>query len=438
MTSDETPGSSRRVPARSPAPSVFALQFAATTEEATGPPKLAARAVAALLVVTASSMVAQGFGRFTYPVLLDAINEDVLDSYARAGLLGNAGLAAYLFGTALVTWASTRFDASTLMKLGLALSLGGLALLTTAPGFAMLAVGLFVAGLGGAAVWIPAPGIGASLVGPERGGLAFGLVGSGIGMGIVVAGPLTNLVRSTTNDDNAWRPVFGIQTIVAACVLVALLALLRSGPKPTEQTAQVSVGAIRSVPGWKLLIAAFSVFGVAYSLYFYFFVAQLREEGWSPSASSWIFALVGLASVSGGLIFGRLSDIYPRPNVMAVGFVLMAIAPILTLIGSTVSVIAAAIAFGLCVSGTPTTIGAMLADHLSGRALGAAFGSLTLAFGIAQLAGPPFAGVIGEATGSFRLPFLVASGMAGSGVFVSLRLARSTRLAATEPSTAPV
>ena len=46
------------------------------------------RAIVSLLMVTAASMVAQGFGRFTYPVLLDAINDDVLHSYTRAGVLG--------------------------------------------------------------------------------------------------------------------------------------------------------------------------------------------------------------------------------------------------------------------------------------------------------------------------------------------------------------
>ena len=382
----------------------------------------------ALLVIAASSMVAQGFGRFTYPVLLDSINDDVLGSYTQAGLLGNASLLAYLIGTGAVTWASTKVDASTLMKIGMVLSLGGLALLAVAPGFGVLAIALFIAGLGGAAVWVPAPGIGASLVGPERGGLAFGLVGSGIGMGIVVAGPLTNAVREVTNDDGAWRPVYGIQAGVAAVVLVALLLVLRAGPKTSDGTTKVSINVIKSVPGWQLLITAFAVFGVAYSLYFYFLVAQLRETGWSPSASSWIFTLVGLASVCGGLIFGRLSDRYPRPKVMAAGFVLLAAAPILTLVGSTVSVSTAAIAFGLCVSGTPTTMGAMLADHLSGRALGAGFGTLTLAFGIAQLAGPPFAGIVGEATGSFALPFLLASAIAGVGVLVSVILGRSVRV----------
>lgn len=410
---------------RSVDPMVFAVLDPEIADAA--PPRnlgLGLRTVVALLVVTAASMVAQGFGRFTYPVLLDAINADVLGSYAQAGILGNASLGAYLIGTGMVAWASTRVDASTLMKVGLVLSLTGLSLLAVAPDFATLAIALFIAGLGGAAVWIPAPGIGAMLVGPERGGLAFGLVGSGIGMGIVIAGPLTNVVRNVANDDNAWRPVYVIEASVAAVVLVALLLVLRRPPTTAATADKVPVSVIRTVPGWYLLMAAFAVFGVAYSLYFYFLVAQLRESGWSAASSSWIFALVGVASAVGGLVFGRLSDVYPRPNVMTAGFVLMAASPLLTLSGSGPAVTAAAIAFGLCVSGTPTTIGAMLSDHLTGRAMGAAFGTLTFGFGIAQLAGPPLAGVVGEATGSFTLPFLIASAMAATGIPISISLRR--------------
>lgn len=408
---------------QSPAPLVFSV-VPAPAVDSSGPSRIPLRAMVALAVVTAGSMVAQGFGRFTYPVLLDAINEDVLASYTQAGLLGNASLGAYLVGTGVVAWASTKVDASTLMKFGMVLSLTGLMLLVVAPGFAVLALGLFIAGLGGAAVWIPAPGIGASLVGPERGGLAFGLVGSGIGMGIVVAGPLTNAVRNVSDNEIAWRPVYGIQAVIAAVVLVALVLILRPAASSAGDSAKVPLSVIRTVPGWGLLLGAFAVFGVAYSLYFYFLVAQLRETGWSASASSWIFTLVGVASVCGGLIFGRLSDTYPRPNVMAVGFMFMTASPLLTLMGTTLSVSAAAVGFGLCVSGTPTTIGAMVSDHLSGRAMGTAFGTLTLAFGISQLAGPPFAGIVGEATGDFTLPFLVASGFAACGIPISVGLRR--------------
>jgi predicted MFS family arabinose efflux permease len=383
------------------------------------------RAIVSLAMVTAASMVAQGFGRFTYPVLLDAINDDVLDSYTRAGLLGTVSLVAYLVGTAIVAVASTRVEPISLVRIGLVLSIIGIGLLSIAPGFAVLAVALAIAGLGGAGVWVPAPGIAATAVGPERSGLAIGLVGSGIGMGIVVAGPLTNAVRAAAGNDGAWRPVYTIEGLLGAVILVGVLAFVRL-PKVNQQAERVEVSAIKGVPGWPWLLGAFAVFGVAYSLYFYFLVAELKQSGWSASASSLIFALVGVASVMGGIIFGRLSDRFGRPRAIAFGFGLLASAPVLTLSGRLPLVVVAALAFGLSVAGTPTAIGAVVADRLHGRAFGAAFGTLTLTFGLAQVLGPPFAGVVAEQTGSFTIPFSIASAFACAGIACAAGLATST------------
>ncbi|MDH4148517.1 MAG: YbfB/YjiJ family MFS transporter, partial [Acidimicrobiia bacterium] len=315
--------------------------------------RLSRRSVASLLFIAAGAMVSQGFGRFTYPVLLDAIDDDVLHSYERAGLLGTIGVLAYLLGTALMSYASTRAEPVSLVRAGLSLSLICLVLMAIAPGFAILAVGSFLGGLGGAGAWIPSPGLGAAAVGPQRAGLAIGLVGAGIGSGIVVAGPLTNLVRSLSGDEGAWRPVYVIEALIAVVVLAGVLFVVRL-PATGTSAERIPVSVIRRVPGWKLLLAAFGLFGFAYSLYFYFLVAQLKEDGWSSSARNWIFTLLGVASVAGGIIFGRISDSHGRPLTMAVGFALLTVSPLLTLSGVAPLVIAAAVSFGLCVSGTPT------------------------------------------------------------------------------------
>ena len=388
--------------------------------------------VLTLFLVGAASMVAQGFGRFTYPVLLNAINDDVLGSYTKAGFLGTASLLAYLGGTALTSFASTRIEPVLLVRMGLVLSFAALAILTVAPSFEVLAIGLFIGGLGGAAVWVPAPGIAATVVGPERGGMAIGLVGAGIGMGIVVAGPLAAVVRATT-DESAWRPVYGIQAGVALVVLLAVLAFVKV-PTGSAGAPRVEISVLRSVPSWRPLLAAFSVFGLAYSLYFYFLVTQLEESGWSENSAGLVFALTGVASVFGGVVFGKLSDRYGRSTTMAAGFLLMTLAPVLTLVGSVPVVLLAAVAFGFCVAGTPTTIGAVVSDHLAGRAFGAAFGSLTFAFGIAQLIGPQAAGAIADNTGSFTVPFVVASAVAATGMVCAVAVGRASARVSAAPT----
>jgi predicted MFS family arabinose efflux permease len=391
--------------------------------------RLGAGAVVSLSLILLASMVAQSFGRFTYPVLLKAINDDVLGSLSKAGFLGTTSLAAYLAGTAVVSWLSTRVEPSTIIKGGLAASTVGLAVLARAPGFAVLALGLFVAGLGSAAVWVPAPGMAATIVGPQRAGMAIGIVGSGIGLGIFVVGPLTNLVRDRAGV-GAWRPVYAVEAVVALVVAVGALVIVRARVRGTgDDGAKVATTVLRQVPGWGWLVGCFGLFGAGYSLFFYFFVTQLQDAGWSSSSTNLISSLMGLASVCGGVLFGRLSDRWGRPPLIVAGFVIMASAPLLALTAVLVPVLLSAVGFGLCVSGTPTAIGALVADHLQGRAFGAAFGSLTFVFGAAQLLGPQLGGIVADRTGSFVPAFLAASvlSLAGGACAWQLGPGRRTR-----------
>ena len=63
----------------------------------------------ALALVVLAVGVAQGFGRFTYALILPAIERDMLHSYSLAGWYGTANLTAYLVGVLCVSLAAARF-----------------------------------------------------------------------------------------------------------------------------------------------------------------------------------------------------------------------------------------------------------------------------------------------------------------------------------------
>ena len=149
------------------------------------------RVVFAIAVVMASTCVAQAFGRFTWGVVLPGARDDLLDgSNTLAGLFGTVNVTAYLLGTLFVSWASGKFSLVTLVRMGLTCSTASLAIASVANSAVLLAVALFGMGVGGAIIWIPAPKIAARVFPAERAGVAVGLVGSGIGMGITFAGQL--------------------------------------------------------------------------------------------------------------------------------------------------------------------------------------------------------------------------------------------------------
>jgi predicted MFS family arabinose efflux permease len=367
--------------------------------------------------------VAQGFGRFTYPLLLPAIDGDLLHSYAVAGFLGSLNLAAYVVGTAIASFASGRVEPPYLIRGGLVLAVVGLVVLSVAGGVVLVAVGLVATGIAGALIWIPAPGVVGAIVPPERRGFAIGLLGSGIGGSIFVASQLTALVRHLEGA-TAWREVWTIEAIASVGVALAAWRWLRaerSGFAP----ARVGLDALRSVPGWRSLTAAYAAYGLSYSLFMSYLVAALeRDAGFAPAHAARVFALVGLALIFGGITVGRLSDRFGRRPTLVWGFLVWAGCALVILTGREPWVSLAAATFGLMMSGLGSVIAATVADDLDPRAFGAAFGAITLCFGVAQMIGPQLGGWIAERSGSFSAAFELSAAAAFAGAASSFALPR--------------
>ncbi|MGY1832395.1 MFS transporter [Geodermatophilus sp. SYSU D01180] len=379
-----------------------------------------------VLLVALASAVAQAFGRFSYALLLPAIDRDLLGSYAVAGLVATANVTAYLLGTVAVSAVSRRARPAALIKAGLACSVSGLGLLSVAGGAGGLAVGLTLTGVGGAFIWVPAPGLAGSVVRPSRRGAAIGVAGSGIGGGIVLASALTWLLRSW-GGDASWRTVYLVEAAIAVVVLVLCLLLLRPAPR-RDDDVPVRAGALRRVPGWIGLAGGYAAYGLAYSVYTSYLVTALEDDaGFSAGHASAVYTLVGVGLVAGGIVLGPLSDRWGRGPTLVGGYLLMSAAILLVPLGAEPPASASALLFGLTMSGLPAVIAAHLSDSLTPREFAGAFGRCTLAFGLAQLAGPPLGGWLAETTGGFLVPFLLAGLVAAAGAGLSVDVVRAPR-----------
>ncbi|MGY1779660.1 MFS transporter [Geodermatophilus sp. SYSU D01036] len=379
-----------------------------------------------VLLVALASAVAQAFGRFSYALLLPAIDRDLLGSYAVAGLVATANVTAYLLGTVAVSALSRRARPAGLIKAGLACSAAGLGLLSVAGGAGGLAVGLTLTGVGGAFIWVPAPGLAGSVVRPSRRGAAIGVAGSGIGGGIVLASALTWTLRSW-GGDASWRTVYLVEAAIAVAVLGLCLLLLRPAPR-RDDDVPVRAGALRRVPGWIGLAGGYAAYGLAYSVYTSYLVTALEDDaGFSAGHASAAYTLVGVGLVAGGIVLGPLSDRWGRGPTLVGGYLLMSAAILLVPLGAEPPASASALLFGLTMSGLPAVIAAHLSDSLTPREFAGAFGRCTLAFGLAQLAGPPLGGWLAETTGGFLVPFLLAGLVAAAGAGLSVDVVRTSR-----------
>jgi predicted MFS family arabinose efflux permease len=390
----------------------------------------------AVALVALAATVAQAFGRFTYSVLLPAVRDDLGLSNSLAGFLGTVNVAAYLLGTLLVIRATARVRLVTLLRVGLVLAVIGLAGASIAPGGPALAAALVVLGLGGAAIWIPSPALAAAAVPEERRGVAVGLIGAGIGLGIVSAGQLATVLRDRLGD-RAWQDVYRIEAVVALVAGVAIIALLRPADDPAPSRSGSGFAVLRTMEGWRALTASYAAFGMSYLLALTFLTARLEDDaGFSEAAASSAFAAAGLAGIVGGITLGWLTDRLGPRRVLIIGFSGIAASGLAILTGIVPVVYAGALLLGMMFSGVPSVIAVYIVQHSDATSYGPRYAVATLAFGVAQVSAPQLGGFIADATGAFTLVFLLSATMAALGAIAAWRLPRASPRTERAPSPA--
>ncbi len=369
--------------------------------------------------------MAQAFGRFTYGVLLPAVRDDLGVSNTVAGLFGTVNVAAYLTGTLLIVRATARVRLLTLLRVGLGLSLTGLTLAGLAPNGVVLAVALVLMGLGGACIWIPSPAIAAAAVPDERRGVAVGMIGAGIGTGIVFAGRLTTVLRDRSGD-GAWNDVYLIEAGIGVAFVVAILALLRperEEPPPVRTTSGLAV--LRTMPGWVALTLAYAAFGFSYLLAITYLTARLEDDaGYSEGRAAAIFAIVGVATVAGGVVLGAMADRFGPRRALVVGFTTFAAGAAGVLTGQGVAVVVGAAAIGMMFGGLPSVIATYIVQASDPVSYGPRYAVATLAFGVAQVSSPQVGGALADLTGSFTVVFALSCAVALLGGLAASRLPR--------------
>jgi len=384
-----------------------------------------ARTVAVVVIVAVAGGVGQGFGRFVFPVLLPAMKEDLLESYGDAGFVGTANVGAYLLGALIVMALSVRVSGTTLIKAGLACSATGMIVLATAQGLPQLAVGMLFAGLGGAAIWVPAPGIVGATVRPTRRGAAIGLVNMGIGGGMVLGTFLARLARDWWGPD-AWRWVWAIQGVIAFIAFGVALAVLRIAD-PAAPVAPPRLTALRHVPGWLPYTGSYFLFGFGYIIAITYIVASLRDAGFGAAHAADVYALLGVGALFGGLLMGRVSDHLGRRQTMLLGYALTAACSLLLLTQREPYTAIASISFGVTFSGSVAVVAAYLADMARPGEFPPAFGAATVAFGAAQALGPQVGGELVDRTGDFTATFVLSAVTLGAAALLAAAMPRHPR-----------
>ncbi|MFQ5917352.1 MAG: MFS transporter [Candidatus Binatia bacterium] len=365
----------------------------------------------------------------SFGVFYVALLEDFGWSSGIIASIASVNALVYALSSPLIGWAFDRLGPRILMPLG-----GGL-----------MGIGLFLAGTSdslwelylyyGVVFGMGVGGLGfvsnSALISHwfrRRRGIAIGLATMGLGLGVLIIVPLTQVLISSYG----WRSAFMILAGLI-CTSVPINALLQRrhpeevGQIPDGQAAQAEdypaeipkkplgtrqwslQAAVRSYPYWSITVGHLAL-GTGLSMLYTHLVAFLVNEGIDKLTAAFILGLVGLARIPGTALWGIVSDYLGRDKAYAIAtFITMAGIACLVELDPGFShwyIYTFAILFGVGHSAGNLTYGSSIADIFGGSTVGTILGFLEISFGMGMAFGPWFGGFVYDFTGSYRWAFV--------------------------------
>ena len=259
----------------------------------------------------------------------------------------------------------------------------------------------------------------------DRVGLAIGIVSSGVGVGMLLVVPLTQVLI----DAFGWRTAFQVLGGLSVAWIVPASLWLMRHPLERERQGQTPVKknqekagfdptlaqAMRTEPFW-LLMAAFFFGNLCSQTLHVHQVAYLVDHGLAAIVAASVVGVVGLASIVGKTGGGWLSDRIEREFVYVAGIAIMAASALVLLaLGAAPTRWGAygyAVLLGVGYSVTASLTPAMVSDRYSGPHFGAIVGAGLMGAAAGSALGPWLAGRMYDATGSYTAPFLLAAACA--------------------------
>jgi sugar phosphate permease len=382
-------------------------------------------------------MLAHGFGKMSYTVILPFMKDGLSLTYTQVGLIASGNFIGYLVISFVGGFLASRFGARNIIFVSLLVTGVGLFLTGLSDSFSFAFLTRLITGLGNGGVPVPMITLPAIWFSARKRGLAMGIVNMGVGLGLSLAGLLLPYCISYYGAQGwkyAWY-LMGVTVLAGSFVCYVLLrdhprekGLTMYGGNGHEQASlpeSVTLGsALRRVVGesqiWKLS-TVYLAFGFSYIIYLTFFIAYLTKElGMHTAEAGRIFALLGFLSIFCGLPWGSLSDRIGRRYASTFGHLTLAVSFLLfACYRQPLGVYLSAIIFGLTAFAIPVIVAAAVGDAVGGQLASAGFGLVTLFFGIGQVFAPFIGGWIKDMTGTFTSAFILCTTVAILAAFFS-------------------
>jgi predicted MFS family arabinose efflux permease len=368
--------------------------------------------LAAILGLSTGAIVALGFARFAYALLLPSMRADLAWSYAHAGALNTANAAGHVIGALATASISAKLGAGRSFLAGLVVT--ALALLGTgATADFTLLLGLrTLAGFTGAlsfvigAVLAAEAGIGATR---QRQSFLIAVYFGGGGTGMVASSLAVPLVFALGGGWRAGWLVLG--ALACLCLPLATRAVRVIGA--VSASARAAMPRVASGTRLSPTYVAYVLFGAGYIAYMTFIIAFLRGEAADDTTIAAFWCVLGLSSLAGSFLWGRLFAGLPGGWPMTTVLLVNAAGAALPLLAASIpTLLLSAILFGATVMAVPSAAAAFVRKSLAESAWTAVLGRLTVVFGLGQCLGPLLSGALSDASSyGIRAGLLVSAGI---------------------------
>jgi len=252
-------------------------------------------------------------------------------------------------------------------------------------------------------------------------GLALGIAGSGVGLGIFLVVPLCQALI----DGFGWRWAFrALAVLCALWILPATFLAIRDAPPPLRApiapsgdgqpaAGEHSLERALANPSFRLIGLAVFLGSICSQTLHVHQAAFLVDHGLPAMTAASVISVVGAASILGKTGGGWISDHLSRELVYALGMIAMIFGVgalgLVALAPSAWLALGYAGLFGVGYSVTAFIVPAMMSDRFRGPHFGSIFGATQVASALGSALGAWLAGRIFDATGSYAIAFTLAA-----------------------------
>ncbi|MCB1763671.1 MAG: MFS transporter [Gammaproteobacteria bacterium] len=372
-----------------------------------------------------------GLGRFALGMLLPSMGASLAIDYTQMGFISTGNFTGYLSAVLVSGLMAARLGERRLIVAGLALVAVSMVAVSQSQGFHSVLFFYVLTGFGAGVANIPMMALVAHWFSRSLRGRAAGFIVSGSGLAIVFSGWTIPLINHQLGSDG-WRWSWLLLGVLVSVIALVALILLRNRPaqmglRPlgiaphSSDSHQQDTDRASALPIIVHLGSIYFTFGFTYVIYATFIVTTLvQERGFSEALAGQFWMWVGIVSIFSGPLFGTLSDRLGRKPALMMVFMLHTLAYLLIALPLPGNFTYLSIfLWGIGVWSIPSIIAAAVGDYLGADRAAAAFGTVTLFFGIGQIAGPGIAGLLADFTQSFSWSFVMAAGVTLLGLLLS-------------------